>query len=50
MSENTVKVVVGTTLKDQLRDVADAWGRAGRGEEVHHQVVASRAGTRCGRC
>jgi predicted transcriptional regulator len=38
---NTVKVVVGTTLREQLRGVADAWKRAERGEPgVRHHVVA----------
>lgn len=38
--DGTVRVVVGTTLKEQLAGVADAWKRAERGEAVHHRVVA----------
>jgi predicted transcriptional regulator len=36
----TVKVTVGTTLKDDLKAVAEAWKRAERGDEVQYHVVS----------
>jgi predicted transcriptional regulator len=36
----TAKVHIGTTLREDLRCVADAWKRAERGEDVHEDNVS----------